>query len=256
MSETPMKDHARTLTRSVEAELWFTVDWDRTRNVGVVVGEADATYGATLTVKNLPKVTAPVPGGNVKFEPEVGGSLSESDNRRRYPIVGVLTLDPATGKGSLHLRQAEVADERTESERLDDEAKGKKGPLASMEFTIRADPGVSGGFSGAAGSLGYEGGMITGGAGGAELGADAGGGDGTIVQVIPMTPFSPFTAAPGAVEKRPGGPHVASFEEKAENRSVVWTAKQTGGETREMPSISPEMRRQIDALLAAAAAGR
>lgn len=250
-SETPMKDYARTLTRTVTADLWFTVEWDRATGVGTCVGEADAVYGAELKVKNLPKVTAPVPGGSVKFEPEVGGTLTQSDNRRRLSVVGVLSIDPATGKGTLVLQKAATPDTRTEAERLDGEAKGVKPPDAPMDFTIRGDPGVSGGFSGAAGAVRYSGGMVTGEAGGAETSADVGGPDGSVVIVVPMTPFSPFSDTAGKVEKRPGGPYVASLEEKgAKDLSIVWSAKQMGGETREMPRISPEMRRQIDALIA------
>jgi hypothetical protein len=245
-SETPMKDHARTLTRSVTAELWFTVEWDAARNVGIAAGEADAVYDATLTVKNLPKVTAPVPGGSVKFEPEVGGTLTKSDNRRRFPVYGVLHVDPATGRGTLVLQQGATADSRTDAQRLDDEAKGVKPPGAPMDFTIRGDPGVSGGFGGVA----YSGGMVTVEAGGAEVGADTGSPDGSVVLVVPMTPFSPFSDKPGAVEKRPGGPYVASLEQKGEkDLSIVWTVKQVGGETREPPRITPEMRRDIDALV-------
>lgn len=59
-----------------------------------------------------------------------------------------------------------------------------------MEFTLRADPGVSGSIGGAAGSVGISSsGRVSAGAMGAE--ASAGGGN-VIVQKIPMTPFSPF----------------------------------------------------------------
>jgi hypothetical protein len=247
-SETPMKDHARTLTRTVEGEMWFTVAWDKTRNLGTAAGEIDATYGAVLKVENLPKVTAPVPGGSVKFEPNVGGTLG-ADNRRKIRVVGVLSIDPSTNRGTLLLQKANPPQEGTASERLDAEAKGVTGPDAPMEFTIRADPGVSGGISGDAGNLNYSDGMLSGGSGGADLGADVGGDAHVIVQKIPMAPFSPFTDAPGKVEKRPGGPYVASFEEKTPKSSVVWTAKQVGGENREPLTLTPEMRAQIDALI-------
>ena len=177
-SETPMQDHARTLTRKVDAEVWFTVRWDPTTRTGVAVGEANAVYDATLTVKNLPKVTAPVPGGNVKFEPEVGGTLTQTDNKRRFPVVGVLSLDPATGRGQLWLAKGGQTDTRSESERNDDTARGVSGPDASMEFTLRADPGVSGGLSGDAGSIAYDGNTVSGGAGGMDVGADVGGSGG------------------------------------------------------------------------------
>jgi hypothetical protein len=252
--ETPLKDHARTLTRNVDAEFWFTVDWDKTRNIGYVSGEADAKYDAELKVENLPKVTAPVPGGSVKFEPNIGGKLTDTDNRRTFPIVGVLSIDQETGKGTLILQKATVVDSRTQRQRLDDEAKGVKGPDAPMEFTIRADPGVSGGISGAAGSVSANSdGTVTASAGGdasieqsANLG---GGGGGVIVQKIPMKPFSPFSDAAGKVEKRRGGPFAASFEEKSDKHTIKWTAKQMGGEQREPVELTPEMRRQIEQLV-------
>lgn len=249
--EVPKKTPNMTMTREVEAEFWFTVDWDKTRNIGFVSGEAEATYDAELKVDNLPKVTAPVPGGSVKFEPNVGGKLTDTDNRRKFPIVGVVSIDPATGKGSLILQKGAVVDTRTESQRLDDEAKGKQGPDAAMEFTLRADPGVSGGLSGAAGSVNASSdGTVTASAGGLEQGVNVGGGKGNvIVKKIPMKPFDPFTSAPGQVEKRRGGPFAASFEEKGDNYSVKWTAKQMGGEAREAAELTPEMRQQIERLV-------
>jgi hypothetical protein len=249
--EVPKKTPNMTMTREVEAEFWFTVDWDKTRNVGLISGEADATYGAELKVDNLPKVTAPVPGGSVKFEPNVGGKLTDTDNRRKFPIVGVLTVDPETGKGSLILqKKATVVDTRTESEKLDDEAKGKQGPDAAMEFTLRADPGVSGGLSGAAGSVNVgSDGTVTAEAGGLETSANTGGGGNVIVKKIPMKPFDPFTSSPGDVEKRRGGPFAASFEDKGDNYTVKWTAKQMGGEAREPAELTPEMREQIERLV-------
>ena len=248
--EVPKKTPNMTMTREVEAEFWFTVDWDKTRNIGLVSGEADATYGAELKVDNLPKVTAPVPGGSVKFEPNVGGKLTDTDNRRKFPIVGVLTVDPETGKGSLILQKGAVVDGRTESQKLDDEAKGKQGPDAAMEFTLRADPGVSGGLSGAAGSVNVgSDGTVTAEAGGLETSANTGGGGNVIVKKIPMKPFDPFTSSPGEVEKRRGGPFAASFQDKGDNYTVKWTAKQMGGETREPAELTPEMREQIERLV-------
>lgn len=248
--ETPKKTPNVTLTRGVDADFWFTVDWDKTRNIGIVSGEADAKYEAELKVDNLPKVTAPVPGGSVKFEPNVGGKLTDTDNRRKFPIVGVLSVDPATGKGTLILRKGAVADSRSERERLDDEAKGKKGPDAAMEFTLRADPGVSGGLSGAAGSVNASSdGTVTAGAGGLEQGVNVGGGGSAIVQKIPMKPFSPFLDGAGQVEKRRGGPFAASFEEKGDNYSAKWTAKQMGGEQHDPVELTPEMRKQIEELV-------
>jgi hypothetical protein len=249
--EVPKKTPNMTMTREVEAEFWFTVEWDKTRNIGIVSGEADAKYDAELKVDNLPKVTAPVPGGSVKFEPNVGGKLTDTDNRRKFPIVGVLSVDPATGKGTLILQKGAVVDTRSESERLDDEAKGNQGPDATMEFTLRADPGVSGGLSGAAGSVNVgSDGTVTAEAGGVEQSANVGGGNGNvIVKKIPMKPFDPFTSTPGQVEKRRGGPFAASFEEKGDNYSVKWSAKQMGGEKVEPSELTPEMREQIEQLI-------
>lgn len=73
-----------------------------------------------------------------------------------------------------------------------------------------------------------------------------------IVKKIPMAPFSPFRDGGGKVEKRPGGPYAAAYEEKTDKLSVVWSAKQVGGGEREAPRISPEMQAQIDALLRSA----
>jgi hypothetical protein len=244
----PLKDHARTLTRSVKADLWFTVTWDAARGEGTVFGEADAAYEADLVVENLPKVTAPVPGGSVSFEPNVGGTIT-SDKRRKFPVIGFLRVDPGTGKGTLTLAQGSVPDTRTDAQRTDDEAKGATWPGAPMTFTIRGDPGVSGGLSGAAGAVRYEGGRISGGAGGAEVSADAPASDGSVVIAFPMKAFDPFDADPGRAEKRPGGPWVASYERRAGTTSVVWSAKQTGGETRESPPIPPDLRRQLDELV-------
>ena len=249
--EVPKKTPHMTMTRDVEAEFWFTVDWDKTRNIGLVSGEADATYDAELKVDNLPKVTAPVPGGSVKFEPNVGGKLTDTDNRRKFPIVGVLSVDPETGNGTLILQKGVVVDSRTESQRLDDEAQGKPGPDATMEFTLRADPGVSGGLSGAAGSVNVGAdGTVTAEAGGLEQGVNTGAGGGNvIVQKIPMKPFDPFTSTPGAVEKRRGGPFAASFEKKSDNFTCKWSAKQMGGEAREAVELTPELREQIERLV-------
>lgn len=248
--ETPKKTPNVTLTRGCEADFWFTVDWDKTRNIGIVSGEADAKYEAELKVDNLPKVTAPVPGGSVKFEPNVGGKLTDTDNRRKFPVVGVISVDPTTGKGTMILRKAAAVDSRTESERLDDEAKGKSDPDAAMEFTLRADPGVSGGLSGAAGSINASSdGTVTAEAGGLEQGANVGGGSNVIVQKIPMTPFTPFRDAAGQIEKRRGGPFAGSFEENGENFTSKWTAKQMGGEQPEPLELTPEMKKQIEDLI-------
>ena len=132
-----------------------------------------------------------------------------------------------------------------------------------MEFTLRADPGVSGGISGRMGSLNYDtrtGGLSgsanfgglgqegTNGTGSASQGVDTGLGGDLIVQKIPMAPFTPFRDAGGKVSKRAGGPYVAVYEENGEKITVKWNAKQMGGEHREPPTITPEMERQIEEL--------
>lgn len=247
--EIPMKDHVRTLTRSAEVDFWFVVNWSAAEGIGTAVGEAEAIYDAELKVDNLPKVTAPVPGGSVKFEPEVGGKLTDTDNRRKFPVVGLLTLNKEGTGGTLMLQKANQRDSRSKGEKLDDEAKGKSGPDAPMEFTIRADPGVSGGIAGSAGSVNYGGGRVTAGtAGGGEFSANAPEAPGVQVIKIPMTPFSPFADSAGKVEKRAGGPFAASFEEKTDKSTIKWSVKQMGGEHREPPKITPEMERQIEEL--------
>lgn len=255
MTETPMKDGNRTLTRSVEAEFWFAVTWDPVSGTGTLSGEAEATYDAVLKVENLPKVTAPAPGGaTVKFEPTVGGKLT-SDGRRKFPVVGVLMLD-ASGSGTLALAKAQSAEHARA---------GIPAPWDTpMEFTLSADPGVSGGISGRAGSLNYDtrtgalsgstnfGGLENAGEeeagaqGGVSQGVDTGLGGDLIVQKIPMAPFSPFRQAGGKVEKRLGGPYTASYEETGDGLSVKWSAKQMGGEQREAPRLTPEMQQQVD----------
>jgi hypothetical protein len=248
-SEIPMKDPVRTLTRSVDAEFWFTVKWDPGRNMGTVTGEAEAKYDSELKVDNLPKVTVPTPGGSVKFEPSVGGKLTDTDNRRRFPIVGVIRIDPSSGNGTLVLQKVN-APAGTRQEQTDREAGGSANYDAPMEFTMRADPGVSGGLGGAAGNVTISSsGRVTAGAYGAE--ASAGGGN-VIVKKIPMTPFSPFTSSPGKVEKRQGGPYAATFEERGDKHSFRWSAKQVGGEQREPPRITPDMQRQIDRMIGSA----
>ncbi len=245
-SETPMKDPVRTLTRTADAEFWFTVNWDAGRNMGTVSGEADAKYDAELKVDNLPKVTVPTPGGSVKFEPSVGGKLTDPDNRRKFPIVGVLSVDPSTGVGTLLLQKVN-APAGTRSQQLDQQAGGSRTFDSPMEFTLRADPGVSGSIGGAAGSVNFS---SSGRVGVESLGAEASAGGGNvIVKKIPMAPFSPFTSSPGKVEKRSGGPYAASFEERGEKHAFKWSAKQVGGEQREAPKLSPEAQRQVDALV-------
>ena len=244
-SETPMKDHVRTLTRTVDADFWFTVAWDAQRGIGTVTGEAEGKYDSELKVENLPKVTVPTPGGNVKFEPSVGGKLTDPDNKRRFPIVGVLRLD-ANGGGTLLLQKVN-APAGTAAQQRDREAGGSRNYDSPMEFTLRADPGVSGTLGGPMGSVtASSSGRVSAGAMGAE--ASAGGGN-VIVQKIPMAPFSPFTSKPGNVEKRPGGPFVATFEDRGDKHAFKWSAKQVGGEQRTPPRLTPDEQRQLDELL-------
>lgn len=251
-SETPMKDPVRTLTRTADADFWFTVSWDAQRSMGTVSGEAEAKYDAELKVDNLPKVTVPTPGGSVKFEPSVGGKLTDADNRRRFPIVGVLRLD-ANGSGTLALQKVN-APPGTPAQQADREAGGSRTFDAPMEFTLRADPGVSGTLGGAAGSVTLSSsGRVSAGAMGAE--ASAGGGN-VIVQKIPMAPFSPFRSGAATVEKRPGGPYVAAFEDRGEKHAFKWSAKQVGGEQRRAPELTPEARRQVEEMARRLGAGR
>jgi hypothetical protein len=76
-------------------------------------------------------------------------------------------------------------------------------------------------------------------------GAAAGVGGADVIK-IPMKPFTPFNG-PAKVEKRPGGPFAASFEAHGSNWSIDWSARQTGGEQRDV-KITPEMRQALDAL--------
>jgi hypothetical protein len=230
-SETPMKDHVRNLTRTVDATFWFNVAWDAERGIGTVSGEAEGKYDAELKVENLPKVSVPAPGGTVKFEPSVGGKLTDPDNKRRFPIVGVLRLDGGGG-GTLVLQK--VA--------------SPGNPDKPMEFTMRADPGVSGTVAGPAGSVTvHSSGSVSAESFGAE--AKAGPGSNVIVKKMPMAPFSPFTSAAARVEKRPNGPYVAAFEDRGEKHAFTWTAKQSGGERREAPAITPDARRQLEEMV-------
>lgn len=251
--ETPMKDGNKTLTRAVNAKFWFTVAWDPVAKTGTLSGEAEAKYDAELKVDNLPKVTVPAPGGaTVKFEPSVGGKLT-GENRRKFPVVGVLALDDS-GSGTLVLAKGSSPEH---------ERAGLPAPWdAPLEFTLRADPGVSGGISGRAGSLNYDtrSGRLSGSAsvgglsggrdntGSASEGVNTGRGGDLIVQKIPMTPFTPFREAGGKVVKRLGGPYAASFEENGDKYSVKWNAKQMGGEQRDPPRLTPEMEQQIEEL--------
>ena len=54
-------------------------------------------------------------------------------------------------------------------------------------------------------------------------------------------------AGAGKVEKRPNGPYAASFDARGNNWSIEWSARQMGGEQREV-KITPEMREALDKL--------
>ncbi len=247
--EIPMKDPVRTLTRTVDADFWFTVRWDTRRNMGSLTGEADAKYASELKLENLPKVTVPVPGGTVKFEPSVGGKLGD-DNRRRFPIIGVLRVDPASGAGTLFLQKVN-APAGTRSQQLDREAGGSAGFDTPMEFVLRGDPGVSGAMGGMGGSgvsVSNSGTVSADSGMGQSASANLGKGVAVTVVKIPMAPFSPFTSQPGVVSKRTGGPYTALFEERSDKYTTQWTAKQVRGE-REAAALTPHAQRQLDELM-------
>lgn len=250
-TEVPMQDNFRKLTRSVDGGFWFVVTWDAQSNTGSVVGEYEGSYEAELKVENLPKVTAPAPGGNVKFEPEIGGTLTDLNKRRKFAIVGVLTLPTDNRSGALLLAKFTPPDPRTDQERLADEAAGRTHPSQEqpLEFTLRADPGVSGSFTQFGGTASVDSGGVTADAGGLNQNLPGTSVDtSVIVQKIPMTPFSPCFEEPGKVEKREGGPFAASFEKRDDRFSVKWSATQSGGERRRPPELTPEMREEIERL--------
>lgn len=135
------------------------------------------------------------------------------------------------------LEEVSAQDNRSKREKLDGEARGQQAPDRPMEFTIRADPGVSGGLAGSAGKLGYNKGKLTAEtAGGGEFSANAPDNPNLTVITIPMRPFSPFNDSPAKVEKRSGGPYAATFEEKGSDYSINWSAKQMGGKNARRPS--------------------
>lgn len=194
--ETLMQDPVRELNRSADYEFWFNVAED-----GTVTGEIELMYDAVLTVDNLPSVSA----SPVGFSPNVGGKLTDRKPKRTFPLVGY--YDGQALKLALGVPEE------------------KRGTL---EFTIRADPGVSAGI-----------GPIT--VDGAASGAQS-----QIVKKIPMMPFSPFYGDP-KVEKRPGGPYVAEYEQRTDKMVIDWSAKQVGGEVRKA-EITPEMQRILETL--------
>jgi hypothetical protein len=170
--ETPLKDDHRELTRSAEFEFTFNVDPD-----GNVEGEITLTYDAKLTVEDLPRVNV----GIASFDPEVGGEVTDRNPRRTFPLTGSLANDFLT------LELATPVDRR---------------PV--IEFTIRADPGVSAGLGG----------------------VPISGGGGQVIR-IDMVPFSPF-GAPAEVESGPRGPRSASTSEEGENYRLEWKAEFRG----------------------------
>lgn len=202
--ETPLDDGVRTLTRDADFEFWFSLNSD-----GSAAGEITLTYDSVLTVSGLPNLSLPGVGGvSAGFDPEVGGEVTDEDPTRIFPLVGILE------DGELILGM--VAGEEPDP----------------IEFTIRADPGVSAGFDvGGAGSVGVE-----------------GEGAGTIAYVIDMTPFTPFADSDVApVEKRPGGPYAAHFELSEDNIAIEWSAVQESSDVQSV-TITPEMQDLLDSL--------
>ncbi len=118
ITETPLKDDYRELTRSADFEGWFDIDDD-----GNVTGEITLTYDAVLTVEDLPGADV----GIAAFDPEVGGRVTDPNPTRSYPLTGSLEGDGLT---------LEIATPEEERER------------DPIEFTIIADPGVSAGLGG------------------------------------------------------------------------------------------------------------
>jgi hypothetical protein len=203
---TPINDEARTLTRDSDFEFWFSLNSN-----GEAAGEITLTYDAVLTVEGLPSLSFPGVGGiSAGFDPEVGGEVTDEDPTRVFPLVGVYSDDDG-------LTLAMVAGEEPDP----------------IEFTIRADPGVSAGFDvGGAGSVGIE-----------------GEGSGTIAYEIEMAPFTPFDASDHAeVEKRPGGPYAAHFEFDGEDIAIEWSAVQETSDTQTV-DITDEMQEALDSLL-------
>lgn len=203
--ETPMKDAYKELNRSADFEFWFALD-----KQGNAVGEVEITYDAVLRVENLPKATLPAPGITVSIDPEVGGKMTDLNPRRRFPLVGVLDGE--------HLSLAIGIPEK------------QRKPL---EFTLRADPGLS----------------TAGGAAGASINVPLGGA-GTIVKKIDMKPFDPF-GGKAKVEKRPGGPFAAHYEDQGKDYAINWNARQVTGEQRRIemtPELELELRRLREAL--------
>jgi hypothetical protein len=200
-NEIPMKDDFRTLTRSADYDFWFTVGDD-----GNAVGEVEILYDSELKVQNLPQVTVPLPTASMTFAPSVGGKVTDLNPRRKFPLVGVLAN---------HQLTLEIA--TPESAR------------PPIEFTIRADPGVSAGFNVQR----------------AGPGSVKGNSESQVIK-IPMMPFSPFNGS-AKVEKRPAGPFAATYDETGKNYSINWSARQMGGEQRKA-ELTPEMQQALQKL--------
>lgn len=171
--ETPLKDDHRELTRAAEFEFTFDVDPD-----GNVKGEITLTYEAELKVDDLPAVSV----GIASFAPDVGGEITDPNPTRTFPLTGSLRDD------FLDLEIATPVESR-----------------GSIEFTIRADPGVSAGLGG----------------------VPVRSGEGVQVIRIEMVPFSPF-GAPAEVDQGPLGPLSASTTEEGDNYRLEWEAKFVG----------------------------
>jgi hypothetical protein len=171
--ETPLKDDHRELTRSADFDFTFSVNPD-----GDVIGEITLTYDAKLTVEDLPRVSV----GVASFDPDVGGEVTDRNPRRTFPLTGYLRDD------FLELELATPVELRP-----------------TIEFTIRADPGVSAGLGG--------------------VPVPAGGGAQVIR--IDMVPFSPF-GAPADVESGPRGPISASTVEEGDDYRLEWKAEFRG----------------------------
>jgi hypothetical protein len=195
-SEIPMQDRFRKLTRGADYDFWFALD-----KQGNATGEIEITYNSELTVENLPSMSF----GSVSFSPKVGGKITDLNPKRKFPLVGVLDGHDLT----LEIATPESA-------------------RPPIEFTIRADPGVSAGFGGM---------TMPGGA--------AGIGDTDVIRIA-MKPFTPFNGA-GKVEKRANGPYAASFEARGKTWSIAWSARQMGGEQREV-KITPDMKKALERL--------
>lgn len=175
---------------------------------GTGSGEITLTYDALLRVDDLPSLSIPAGGF---------GSVSFD------PEVGGKLTDPdptrvfplvalSTDDG---LVLAMVAGEDP----------------APLEFTIQADPGVSAGLTGGGAGIGVE-----------------GQGSGSIVQLIDMTPFSPFGSQDmGEMEKRPGGPYAVHFEVAEDSWTIEWSAVQQSSDVQSV-EVTDEMRDALDDL--------